>query len=475
MSNKKYIAAKRYVKRGWIIHPLSSPKSKKERAGKKPIIKGWQYRTTNASDNKLKKWFLNTKKNIGLQCGQNSGVTVIDFDSYAFRDELFDGIDINTLQSERTEGRGHYYFKYAQGLKSIKRKLMGFEILNDGNQVVVPPSMHKDGQRYKWTNKVALQKFPNELINNISKLVEDENHLNSVISKCRLWLKNIWKNHDAIDVHEENTMLAIASELKSNGANETDIQMFCKVMLPKYDRKYTLDKWKHIKPIHWKYTTLKEKLPAHIQPFIKSEHPRQHNPEAIDPQIANRAKLYEQNCYITEDKDGNIQFHDRRNHKIVAKLRYDLIAKKYYDDNYRNEGATREVNENNSGYFTYYLKQLKEIGIPYGKWHPSVSGKCETRTYKRMIFEPVFHYWGTELYIACRTKNNDGKWSVCSEYVPLYTPLEHGIKVQKIRTMYEAGVPPKTLMEVFGYKTTRTVQKLVADLRQYCKYKSKGK
>jgi len=164
MSRRMYKAARRYVKKGWIVHPVSSPKSKKEDAGKKPLLKGFQKRTKNSSKNQLKEWFLDTDYNIGLQCGKNSNVTVIDFDSYQFHAELFNGLEINTLHDERKEGRCHYYFKYESDLISIKRKMLGIEILNDGNQVVLPPSIHREGQKYKWEDQNApLQKMPHEL------------------------------------------------------------------------------------------------------------------------------------------------------------------------------------------------------------------------------------------------------------------------------------------------------------------------
>jgi hypothetical protein len=105
MTEKIYRKALEYKKRGWIIHPLSSPNSKKENAGKRPIIKNWQERTKNALKEIIKEWFLDTDNNIGLQCGKNSKVTAIDFDSYLFRDEMFEGLEINTLHSERIKGK----------------------------------------------------------------------------------------------------------------------------------------------------------------------------------------------------------------------------------------------------------------------------------------------------------------------------------------------------------------------------------
>jgi hypothetical protein len=284
--------------------------------------------------------------------------------------------------------RGHYLFQYTSDLKSIKRGLLGFEIMNDGKQIVLPPSIHNEGKKYRWENKDApLQKMPKKLKERINTLVETEQNLNTVISKCRSWIKCIWK--EKLDVHDESTMLAIASELKANSAEEQEIQMLCKILLDdNYDEKYTSKKWKYVKPTPWKISVLKSELPSHLQRCVVHEKHRELNPETIDYEILNRAKLYKEKYYIQEDKKNkNVHFKDRRTHKEVAKLRLDKENGKYFDDNYRNEGITREVNETNSAYYIYYIKELKEKGVPVGiNWEPSTK-TCETRTYKRMIFD----------------------------------------------------------------------------------------
>ncbi len=93
----------------WVLHPLSSPKDGGNSPGKRPFLKGWQ--TLQKTPDNIPEY---VKKgcNIGLVCGKASCVTVIDFDSDLFIPELFDGFDINTLKSKRTEGREHDYFKY---------------------------------------------------------------------------------------------------------------------------------------------------------------------------------------------------------------------------------------------------------------------------------------------------------------------------------------------------------------------------
>ena len=99
--------------RGFILHPLN---------GKIPILKKWQDLT--ATPNDIDKH--NEKGgNIGAVCGKASNITVIDFDSFLFADDIFKGAKIETLCSERTEGRGHVFFKYTSNLE--KKNILSLE------------------------------------------------------------------------------------------------------------------------------------------------------------------------------------------------------------------------------------------------------------------------------------------------------------------------------------------------------------
>ena len=87
--------------------------------------------------------------------------------------ELFDGIEIDTLRSRRTEGRGHIYFQYNDKIKSQKPHELGFEILSNGNNAVMPPSIHASGDVYHWIDEsIPVNPMPEELINRINGLVE---------------------------------------------------------------------------------------------------------------------------------------------------------------------------------------------------------------------------------------------------------------------------------------------------------------
>src|SRR3972149_7670028 len=113
MTAETSAVALEYVSRGWPIHPLSSPNDLGSSPGKKPLLTDWQ-RIENVTDADVDRWFSDTDPffydcNIGLVCGKASNVTVIDFDHELFVPDLFNGFEIETLRSGRTNGRGHIY------------------------------------------------------------------------------------------------------------------------------------------------------------------------------------------------------------------------------------------------------------------------------------------------------------------------------------------------------------------------------
>ena len=476
MSKKICNKALEYKERGWVVHPLSSPKSDSPGAGKIPFLKGWQKRKSSGSVENLKKFFLNDKGyNIGIQCGRRSNVTIIDFDSFTFKDILFKDIKINTLQSERTNDRCHVYFKYTSKLESSKHHQLGIEILSNGYQAVLPPSVHKSGQTYRWIDEDApLQKFPPELIKRLNLLFEVESELKETLKKCRPYLNEIW--NQKLDIHNEKVVLACAAELKTNGADLGQFHLFCRTLLGKhYSMSHTSKKWnKYVKETPWTYEEMTKSFPTHISKFIvyetvHADEPsrRVNNPQDIDHKIASRAAYFKSKYYFKEDIDSNIIIKDKETHREVWRLVYDKDDTKYYDKNYmKKEGNKVAVNEHNSAYYAAYLESLKQDGVPLDDWdYPT--GFCSTRIYKRMVHNPLTKGWAVELYYVCRTLNEKNEWVFCDDegYIPIFTLLEPKVKHRKLRSLYKKGFPIKKLTILFGYKHDRAVRRLTEDLR----------
>jgi len=258
---------KEYTEQGWVIHPLSSPKDAGSSPGKKPLLKGWQL---------LKKTpdlgAFPPGCNIGLVCGRVSDVMVIDYDEPLFIYDCFRDTWKSVLGSRRTSERGHYFFKYDPTLKSQKHHLLGIEVLSDGSNAVIPPSIHRSGDVYKWIGAATQAiEMPDDVKERLLSLFRTEAELKQTMSKCRTCFKKVLTNYPANvpDMHGNDGrlfMLAICTDLVALGAKEDHLRMFSRlVYIEKYDPVRTMDELKGIAPGKtWRCETLREKLPAYV-------------------------------------------------------------------------------------------------------------------------------------------------------------------------------------------------------------------
>lgn len=132
---------------------------------KRPYLKEWQ---------KIKK----SKKiregdNIGLLTGKVNNIIVIDIDKQddgykIWKKWIKEYGDIDTPIVKTGSCGLHYYFQYTKKIKSslkikINDKRIGIDIKSDGGQVVIPPSIHPNGKKYKWIKSLedySISKIP---------------------------------------------------------------------------------------------------------------------------------------------------------------------------------------------------------------------------------------------------------------------------------------------------------------------------
>lgn len=258
---------KEYTERGWVVHPLSSQKDAGSSPGKRPLLIGWQLLKKTPDLRAFQPGY-----NIGLVCGKASEIMVIDYDETTFISELFSDSWKDTLESKRTTGRGHFFFKYDPELKSQKHHLLGIEILSDGSNAVLPPSVHVSGDVYKWVGATTQAiEMPGDVKERLLSLFSMESELKQRINKCRDCFKKILKDYPANipDVRGSDGrlfMLAICTDLAALGAKEQHLRMFSKLVYrEKYDPVRTTNEIKGIDPGKtWKCGTLREKLPAYV-------------------------------------------------------------------------------------------------------------------------------------------------------------------------------------------------------------------
>jgi len=162
------LAAARYYHEvlGWAVHPLNAPdRGDHHERGKKPILKGWRnHRATEITPDFLTRYFANgSSHNIG--CVVRAPFIHIDLDSKpdngaSVEKWLGDKPELAGVPRERTGGGAHLVFicrdlpeKIARAKKAPSVQVndaVTAELYVDGLNIVLSPSVHKNGHTYSW-------------------------------------------------------------------------------------------------------------------------------------------------------------------------------------------------------------------------------------------------------------------------------------------------------------------------------------
>lgn len=214
--------ATRYTSNNWIIHPLRPAVPGDKRTGKAPIENNWSMRLVPRSKEDLARFFGDgAGYNIGLLCGQVSNVTVIDVDDDLFIYDLLKGMDLSGFCMSKREGethRGHLFFQYEPTLPSQKHHLIGLEVLSDGCNCVLPPSLHYSGTRYKWNPEgrqvEQLPKMPEKFRQRLMTLFKTYEKYKKLVAKIRPCFREFLKTPEKLHGGDGRLyMLALITEM----------------------------------------------------------------------------------------------------------------------------------------------------------------------------------------------------------------------------------------------------------------------
>ena len=84
-------------------------------------------------------WTARPDANIGLACGEPSGVVAVDDNS---------PLPDNIYESHTGGGGKHYLFAYNN--ERSYAIVPGVEIISNGKYIILPPSLHQSGKQYEW-------------------------------------------------------------------------------------------------------------------------------------------------------------------------------------------------------------------------------------------------------------------------------------------------------------------------------------
>jgi len=151
----------RYIELGFVVHPCCPPTHRCQSPGKIPFdpVNGhhmteWQ-KHEQFSLEQWQEWIdYDSEINIGFLCGSPSSLVCIDVDS--------DEGQVILEESNVTGWKETWQYRTGRGLRvlyrhggecrsfTLSRDNSFIEILGDGKQSVLPPSIHPNGQQYRW-------------------------------------------------------------------------------------------------------------------------------------------------------------------------------------------------------------------------------------------------------------------------------------------------------------------------------------
>lgn len=156
MASDTKLAALAYLRRGISIIPLQ-PRSKK------PALKSWkEYQHRLPTEDEVSAWFdEDPQRNLGIVTGTVSGLAVVDFDA-AEAVTMAKERGFPSCPTVKTAKGYHAYCSHRPGVGNFQKRedLPGIDLRAEGGYVVAPPSVHENGQRYRWKHGLDERPLP---------------------------------------------------------------------------------------------------------------------------------------------------------------------------------------------------------------------------------------------------------------------------------------------------------------------------
>lgn len=152
-----------YVDNGWSVLPVRPDE-------KRPYMTNWlQYTKTRATKSMVESWFSNLAgAGIGAVTGRVSNMVVLDIERHCpySLEELLKKYPTQMVARSGSGGY-HLYFLYPTGVSKVSNRVHIFEgadLRADGGFIVLPPTIHPNGNRYEWVKRGPLGAFPMPLL-----------------------------------------------------------------------------------------------------------------------------------------------------------------------------------------------------------------------------------------------------------------------------------------------------------------------
>lgn len=169
ISSPLHEAARAYIARGWAVFPLKVRDKTPMIGPSRPGARDGGFHLASKAAAQIDEWWKRwPHANIGLRCGEESGVFVLDLDGEEAECALAalqrtHGLLPLTLEQRTGKGR-HLLFRHVAGVRNrgggylVDGKRVackGFDVRGEGGYIVAPPSVHPSGRVYAWTTGAA--------------------------------------------------------------------------------------------------------------------------------------------------------------------------------------------------------------------------------------------------------------------------------------------------------------------------------
>lgn len=170
-----------YRKLGWSVFPACWPIDGKCGCGrghegndiaKAPLVKWGDYKKRLPTMEEIIAWWTEyPNANIACATGEVSGIAVVDLEHEGLAMAQKLGLH-SGLISLTGKGR-HLIYRWpgeAVCNKVAMAKIRGLDVRGDGGYIILPPSRHQTGKRYRWATGITshLPVFPSQLIETVS-------------------------------------------------------------------------------------------------------------------------------------------------------------------------------------------------------------------------------------------------------------------------------------------------------------------
>ena len=153
----------KYLRNGWSVLPVKPEE-------KRPFMQNWlQYTHARPSPEMIDNWFSNLSgAGVGMATGKVSNVVVLDVENtcpYPIK-ELLKRYPTQ-LVSRTGSGGYHLFYQYPNSTGRVSNRVRMFEGMDlraDGGFVVLPPTVHPNGNQYAWVTEGVPGVFPKEFL-----------------------------------------------------------------------------------------------------------------------------------------------------------------------------------------------------------------------------------------------------------------------------------------------------------------------